>query len=151
MKGNKMTLPSPQPKFMPYLSIIPNRRPEQKTHTNIGHAKNAVNDKLGYRGASCDMQIFEYRDNGWELLYDIKKGDLEPPWRKGELEEEARRKEAAASRVRQGVRKAAFDKGDAAFTREYGGTDGDVYEERIDFVAAFVAGYMEAWDERKGN
>lgn len=135
-----MSLPSPQPKFMPYLSIIPRRRPTQKTHGNIGHAKNAVVAKFGYNvhGASCDMQIFEYKDDGWQLLYDIKKGDLEPPWREGEIE-------AAREKERRKVEKEKEDdirKAKSAARHYYVNVIGDATGEDYKL---FVEGYVEGF------
>jgi hypothetical protein len=76
---------TPDVKSRPYLSIIPTRSPEQKTHTSLGHAKNAVNNKIwsGYSHRH-DMAIYEWVDNDWKLLYDIPAGTTENnlPWRK---------------------------------------------------------------------
>lgn len=135
--------PSPQPKFHPYLSVIPHRRPEQKTHTSIGHAKNAINGKMSrYRGATEDMQIYEYLDGGWSLLYSLKEGDMEVPWRAGELKEEARKKEAAAKREEERLTKLVRSQAEKKFTEEYGSDS--KYEDRIMYVDAYIAGYMQA-------
>lgn len=141
-----MSLPSPQPKFSPYLSVIPVRRPVQKTHHNIGHAKNAVNGKWGgYRGADCDMQIFEHTEEGWKLLYDIKKGDMEPPWRAGELAEKARKKEAQMAREDSAARKEAKIEAERTYKRL---RPGHLYI-YADYVDGYVEGYMKAREKFK--
>lgn len=90
-----------------FLSRIPDRRPMDKLHSNVGHAKSGVNYYFNgftgrthgnirirkaaaerkYEHTGCDMEIYQMGENGWELLYEIKKGDEELPWRKGELAE----------------------------------------------------------------
>lgn len=142
-----MSLPSPQPKLTPYLSIIPTRRPMQKTHANIGHAKNAVNGKIASysRGAECDMQIFEFKDDGWSLLYDIKKGDIEPPWREGELAEKARKKEAQLAREDSAARKEAKAEAERTYKLL---RPGHLYV-YADYVDGYVEGYMKAREKFK--
>lgn len=144
-----MSLPSPQPKFTPYLSIIPHRRPQQKTHNNIGHAKNAVNGKWNRRlGAECDMQIFEFSDDGWQLLYDIKKGDMEPPWRAGELAEKARKKAAQIAKEDNTARKEAKIEADKTYNVIYDSAGYAVYS-RSDYIEGYVEGYMKAREKFK--
>jgi hypothetical protein len=143
-KRKTMTLPDPQPKFTPYLSIIPHRKPQQKTHSNIGHAKNAVNGKWNtWRGAECDMQIFEFSDDGWQLLYDIKRGDTEPPWREGELAEKARKKQAQIDREDATARKVATKEAEEAYNiicEEHGYAPFTL----LGYVTGYVNGYMRA-------
>jgi hypothetical protein len=73
------------------MSHIPTRSPEWKAHDNIGHAKNAVTQKVytnsyGYRplGASCDMHIFILEDGQYVPHWVIPEGMLDEdlPWRK---------------------------------------------------------------------
>lgn len=88
-----MTLPS-KPKMLPYLSVVPGRRPENKMHTSLGHAKNAVQNypkNGGWRhdrekgGTVCGGQIYQWCSecNEWELLYDVAPGSWQAdlPWR----------------------------------------------------------------------
>lgn len=87
-EGRLTEKPSPYPKFHPYLTIVPGRRPEQKTHTSLGHAKNAMLIPCGYttgyivRGG----QIWEYDSEGgeWAMIYEVAPGTLESqvPWKK---------------------------------------------------------------------
>lgn len=67
----------------PYLSVCPDRRPQQKVHTNLGHAKNAVayRDNWG-RGLADDCQIYEWHEDSWSLLYDVPAGtrSRNMPW-----------------------------------------------------------------------
>lgn len=68
------------------MTVIPYRRPKQKAHINIGHAKNAVSFKVSrYVGAECDMELYELRDGEWSLLWTIPKGTMESelPWKTG--------------------------------------------------------------------
>lgn len=61
----------PEPKVFPYLTIIPGRRPEQKMHEKIGHAKNAFEQHPG-SGYRCRYgKLYQYIDGEWVLLYDI--------------------------------------------------------------------------------
>lgn len=63
------------PAAPPFLTIIPSREPREKVHLNIGHAKNAVSQKVHYtRGAWTDMAIFRQNDGEWQLLYAIDEG-----------------------------------------------------------------------------
>lgn len=41
------------------------------------------NTKFGHAG--CEMEIYELVDGAWSLLYTIKSGDVELPWKAGEL------------------------------------------------------------------
>lgn len=100
----------PTPKIKPYLTIIQSRNPVQKMHNHLGHAKNALNGKTRpsshyfFRGEripfemrwqmtaaerkeiirrepfSEDMQLWEWKDNEWKLMYDVKAGDY-APWK----------------------------------------------------------------------
>jgi hypothetical protein len=142
-------LPDPQPRLTPYLSVIPVRRPVQKTHHNIGHAKNAVNGKWGgYRGADCDMQIFEHTKEGWKLLYDIKKGDLEPPWRAGEIAEKERKKVAQLAREDSAARKEAKVEAEKTYNVIYDSAGYAVYK-RSDYIEGYIEGYMKAREKFK--
>lgn len=143
-----MVLPSPQPKLTPYLSIIPTRRPMQKTHTNIGHAKNAVNGKLGYRGAECDMQVFEFKNDGWSLLYDIKKGDIEPPWRAGEIAEKERKKAAQMAKEDTAARREAKAEAEKTYNVIYD-VAGYAVHSRRDYIEGYAEGYMKAREKFK--
>lgn len=90
-----MTLPS-KPKILPYLTVVPGRHPENKMHTSLGHAKNAVQvypRSGGWRSDPnkgwpvCGGQVYrwDYEIHDWELLYDIEPGSWQAdlPW-KGE-------------------------------------------------------------------
>jgi hypothetical protein len=82
---------TPKTQARPYLTIIPNRSPREKTHVNIGHAKNAVQAKMSYRGAygyanyqtTVHIAVYEWLDNQWSLLWDIPSGTPESklPWK----------------------------------------------------------------------
>lgn len=132
--------PSPQPKLTPYLTIIPDRRPVQKTHTNIGHAKNALNGRIGIygRGASEDMELYEHVDGEWKLLYSIKKGEKEAPWRKEELEKARKKREADALKAQQDTYKYAAGLAKHYYENVVGTPEGEEYE-------TFVEGYIDAY------
>lgn len=49
------------------------------------HGWDDRNAKFGHGG--CEMEIYELVDGAWSLLYTIKRGDVELPWKKGELAE----------------------------------------------------------------
>lgn len=72
----------------PYLTVIPDRIPQQKVHKNIGQAKNAVSYRasLHYkRGIPNDCQVYEWKDSQWVILWDIPAGTEvdEMPWNLG--------------------------------------------------------------------
>jgi hypothetical protein len=75
-----MTLETPQ--ISPYLTIIPDRAPRQKSHASLGQAKKAVLNRLSIEGLSTDIRVYKWADSGWQLLWEIKKGTLreEMPW-----------------------------------------------------------------------
>lgn len=98
-----MRKPLPLPvRPTPYMSVVPERRPEQKAHMSIGHAKSAVGAKLNNygHGSSYDMAIYEWKDNGWELLYDVPKGTSVAPWHEESEKERVVRAAAAQERAR---------------------------------------------------
>ena len=75
--ANEQQFPSPYQMY-PYLTDVPLRRPRQKLHENLGHAKNSVAVMYGYdydtgqrtvRGG----QIYEWNPlhSQWELIYDV--------------------------------------------------------------------------------
>jgi len=68
----------------PYLTVIPDRRPVQKVHRNIGQAKNAVSYRDSfYTGIPCDIQVYEWKRDHWTLLWDIPAGtkSSQMPWK----------------------------------------------------------------------
>lgn len=102
-----MPTPKPTPvSVKPYLTIVPTRStaPKQKTHANLGQAKNAINYAVDEQTAmstlydrkngvwtkghsTVDMAIYEWDStiNDWKLLYDIPIGTTKDtlPWKKG--------------------------------------------------------------------
>jgi hypothetical protein len=70
------------PEIAPYLTIIPDRAPRQKSHASLGQAKKAVLFRLGLEGLSIDVRVYKWTSGGWDLLWEIKKGTLreEMPW-----------------------------------------------------------------------
>lgn len=98
-----------------FLSRIPSRHPMDKIHKQVNHAKSAVNNFFnGYDGGTVyhkghggmgwdkfakgfddrekkfahngdEMEIYELVDGAWSLLYTIKRGDVELPWKEGQL------------------------------------------------------------------
>lgn len=69
-------------KVSPYLTVIPDRRPKQKTHANLGQAKNAIQYRMRSNVTYIDMAVYEWKNDEWSLLWEIPKGtgkdDL--PW-----------------------------------------------------------------------
>lgn len=120
-----------------YMTVIPSRRPKEKLHKSLGHVKNALNGKFySYaRGAYEDMQAYEWIDNAWVLLYDVKEGDAEPPWREGEraakVAQQLKAKEEAERRRLLKI---------SAFAKEEVAKDTDPEE-------AYLRGYLKALQE----
>jgi hypothetical protein len=83
-----MTTPDPRlspARATPYLTVIPDRLPKQKVHASLGHAKNAINYRDQWRtGIPSDCVIFEWKDDAWQVLYEIPKGTHggDMPWNK---------------------------------------------------------------------
>lgn len=157
-----------------FLSRIPSRHPMDKIHKQVNHAKSAVNNYfIGYKGedlyheghggmgwgkyvtgfderdydfkhTGCEMEIYELVDGAWSLLYTIKRGDVELPWKKGELAaniEKVDRELAAA---------------EAALTKHIRGLAESSYlnnaglDENIDeYSAAFSRGYRAGMEHKK--
>jgi hypothetical protein len=72
------------PKPFTHMTVIPFRRPLQKAHTNLGHAKAAISYKTGWRGAESDMELYELKDGEWSLLWKVPEGTAynDLPWKK---------------------------------------------------------------------
>lgn len=69
-------------KVSPYLTIVEGRKPRQKVHTHLSHAKNAFDTPKmnhlvpGYSGSMGAHThgwgaIYEYSGTEWKLLYEI--------------------------------------------------------------------------------
>lgn len=113
-ESDKYPKPMPIAATKQFLSRIPSRNPMDKIHKQINHAKSAVNNFFnGYKGDTIyhtgngvswgrfgtgfdnrnekfehtghEMEIYELVDGAWSLLYTIKSGDVELPWKAGEL------------------------------------------------------------------
>ena len=142
-------LPSPRPKLTPYLTIIPDRRPVQKTHSNIGHAKNALNGRIGYySGSPCDMELYEHVDGDWKLLYRIAKGERVAPWQVEALKKQTEKKENNARARKLAAEKEARDAANAAYNVLFPpNVSGTLSTNRSVFVMAYVLGYQSAKEE----
>lgn len=85
------TRPAP---FKSYLcaTVIDERRPKMKPHTNLGHAKSAVQGDYGHSAAS--IWTWSNEINDWELLWEFpanRGSDYEYPWETTQMK---RRREA---------------------------------------------------------
>lgn len=72
---------------VPFMTVIPGRRPEQKVHKRLSDAKNAFDtpksnpftlidgsgNRLGYWGTHGWGQLYEFKDGEWHLLYEVPK------------------------------------------------------------------------------
>lgn len=69
----------------PYASIIPDRRPAVKCHSNIGLAKLAVGYATWGRTVRGG-EIYRRTDDGWELVFRVESGTptSELPWRESQ-------------------------------------------------------------------
>lgn len=80
--------PDITPKIKPYLTDIATRRPRQKLHGTLHHAKAAVvNATWGYghnAKTPCGISLWEWRDGAWHSVYEIAQGTLRDdlPWKK---------------------------------------------------------------------
>lgn len=88
MPENALDTPLQPAQATPYLTVIPDRLPKQKVHTNLGHAKNAINyrtDAWG-QGTPSECLLYEWKDDEWQLLYRVPAGTSKKnlPWNKAE-------------------------------------------------------------------
>ena len=121
----------------PYMSRIPDRRPEYKAHVKLGQAKNAINYRV-YEGTNCDMEIYEWQNGEWVLLYSVKAGDTEVPWRRENLKEVR----AAAKKRRENEEQARMDNAREVASKRWEEATLHWFEgTREDFIEAFMEGY----------
>lgn len=130
----------------PYMSVVPNRSPEQKAHMSLGHAKSAVGSKINQygHGSYYDMAIYEWKDGDWEILYDVPKGTKVAPWHEESEKERIAKAEAAQERARVAEERRVA----VAATEAYNAYVADVEQHSIytseSFIRAFEAGYAYA-------
>lgn len=172
-ESDKYPKPLPIAATKQFLSRIPSRNPMDKIHKQVNHAKSAVNNFFnGYKGDTIyhagngvswgrygtgfddrnakfghtgdEMEIYELVDGAWSLLYTIKSGDVELPWKEGEL----------AANIEKVNRKLAAD--EAALSRHIRGLGQDSYlndagpnEHIAEYVAAFDKGYRAGMEHKK--
>lgn len=130
------------PRPTPYMSRIPTRRPNDKAHLTLGHAKLAVGGKIDrYVGSYVNMAIFEWKDGEWELLYDIPKGTKVAPWKEESEKERAAKAKAARERAEIAEERRMRE----AAQKAYNAYVTDVEQHSIytseSFILAFEAGY----------
>lgn len=134
-----MELPKPKiDQATPYMTRIPDRRPEYKAHAKLGQAKNAINYRVGYAGAACDMELYQWEDGEWVLMYSVIAGDTEVPWRRESQEKtraamEERRKREEQERDAK-ARYTALERWQVVHEQWFDGSPED-------FIAAFMEGY----------
>lgn len=79
-----MTAPTPpDPPAVPkYMTYLPSRSPQFKTHSNIGHVKNAIRGGRGHWRGDIMLYAYELKDGKYEVMWEIpgnaKLEDL--PW-----------------------------------------------------------------------
>lgn len=69
----------PHIKTVPYMTLIEGRRPHQKAHTSIGHAKSAVQGDYGRAHA----RVYVWDNDDWKLMWDFPEGrgsNYKYPW-----------------------------------------------------------------------
>jgi hypothetical protein len=170
---DKYPKPLPIAATKQFLSRIPSRSPLDKIHKQVNHAKSAVNNYfIGYKGeqlyhaghggmgwgkyvngfderdydfkhTGCEMEIYELVDGAWSLLYTIKRGDVELPWKKGEL---AANIEKVNQHLAKEERKLASQIRELA-EAAYAADEDSIY--RDDYIAAFDKGYRAGMEHKK--
>jgi hypothetical protein len=156
-----------------YLSRIPSRNPIDKVHKKVNHAKSAVNNYfIGYKGETlyhkghggtgwgqyvngfdkrgydfkhtgCEMEIYELVDGAWSLLYTIKRGDVELPWKKGELAANIEKVDQKLAKEEADLTKHIRTLAEDAHLNEEDPMDID------DYIAAFDKGYRAGMEHKK--
>ena len=153
-----------------FLSRIPSRHPMDKIHKQVNHAKSAVNNYFnGYKGDTiyhegggwgyystpfdrrdatwahdgCEMEIYELVDGAWSLLYTIKKGDAELPWKQGELAENIEKVNRKLAKEERDLTEHIRDLALSAHSEDEDSIDTDEY------VKAFEQGYRKGMGHKK--
>jgi hypothetical protein len=77
-----MTAILPEPKVLPFLTMIANRAPMQKAHVSQGQAKKAVLNRIHRGKLSEPVKVYQWTNHGWDILWDLPEGMLrdELPW-----------------------------------------------------------------------
>jgi hypothetical protein len=152
-----------------FLSRIPGRTPMDKIHKQVNHAKSAVNNFFnGYDGRDIyyegggwmyprgfdrredkwehtghEMEIYELVDGAWSLLYTIKRGDVELPWKKGQLAANIEKVNRMLEKEERDLTKHIRKLADAAY-RETG-----VNEPTEQFMRIYELGYRAGMEHKK--
>lgn len=108
-----------------------NRNNYEKLHTTLGHAKNAINGAGGGR-------IFEWIDNEWKLLYDVR--SLPAPWQIEAIEKKRKADQARIDKNREKAEQAAIKLATQVWDESHSKTH------KSSFVEGFVASTMVQWD-----
>lgn len=130
-----------------YWTHIPSRRKVDKLHTNIGHAKNAVNGIFsggrGYAYRGEDIVVYKMVDGSWEEIYRVTAGDVELPWKRGEIAERERKAAEELERKRVTLEKEIKSLAQQAWAELH--PQGYVITQGFeDYCEAYRAGYMAA-------
>lgn len=82
-----MSAPTPpEPPAVPqYMTYLPGRRPSFKTHTNIGHVKNAIRSGRTPYGSREQHTLYAYelKDGKYEVMWEVDGNATleELPWK----------------------------------------------------------------------
>lgn len=170
---DKYPKPVPLVATKQFLSRIPSRNPMDKIHKQVNHAKSAVNNYFnGYKGDSIyheghgglgwdryrngfddrnrkfehtgdEMEIYELIAGAWSLLYTIKRGDAELPWKKGELAANIEKVNQQLAKEERDLAKHIRELAEAAHAKDEDSIDWD------DYVTAFNKGYRAGMEHKK--
>lgn len=70
------------PVTAPFMTIIPDRNPKNKTHLTLGQAKKAVLVRMSGDELDVPCMVYKWEPTGWERVWKIdagtKRDDL--PW-----------------------------------------------------------------------
>ena len=124
-------IPAPSP--YRFRTECRSRRDFHKMHTNLGHAKRAINGSGGGK-------IFEWIDNEWKLLYDVK--SLPAPWQVEGIEKKRKADEERIDINRGKAERAARAQAIDLWYESHS----DTHESS--FIQGFVAAVMSDWDQQ---
>lgn len=82
MKISGTVIEAPMPH--PYLTVIPDRSPLQKVHTDLAQARKAILYRVGGNADTLKVacKVYKWTARGWETLWDIPEGTdrKDMPW-----------------------------------------------------------------------
>ena len=76
VRAGTVRAPIEAPAPHPYLTVIPDRSPRQKVHTDVQQARKAILYRVGGNADTLKVgcKVYKWTAQGWETLWDIPAG-----------------------------------------------------------------------------